>query len=69
MTDEEVKNYQDRGFVEGLGDESLLNANNLIKSAREATPEKIRDRFRSYVNPTGVPTTGQNGYIWGWVLK
>ncbi len=55
--------YQQDGFVSGFSQKSLSEANRQIASAKQATPEKFREQFRSSIRSNG------NGYVWLWVLK
>lgn len=57
--------YQASGFVREFSQKSLAEANRQINSATAATPEAMRDRFKSQIraNRTG------GGYEWYWVLK
>jgi hypothetical protein len=57
--------YQASGFVREFTSKSLAEANRQIASARNATPEAIRDQFRSQIRAV---RSRELGYEWFWVL-
>lgn len=58
-----LENLQMTGCTVGYTSKNFAKANKEIAIARNATPEKLRHLFRSYIGHDG------RGYIFGWVLK
>jgi hypothetical protein len=60
-----TRDYQADGFVREFSKTSLAEANRQITSARNATPEVLRDQYRSQIRAL----RSQGGYAWYWVRK
>jgi hypothetical protein len=57
--------YQADGFVDGFSTKSLAEANRQLAMAKNNTPEKIRNMFRSQIRSI----TKDSGYLWTWCIN
>lgn len=60
-----ILEYQQDGFVSGSSTKSLSEANRQIAVAKRATPDEVRDKFKSGIRFI----KRDNGYLWVWHLK
>lgn len=57
------RHYQDSGWIDGKNSKALNLANKAIAAAKRATPDGMRQLFRSSIRYL------DGGYSWWWILK